>query len=275
MAKEMAKEMDGRQSIFIASMLKMHRSFTTPEKCLEGAKRHFFSCTLIDDATSDDPQVRTVASLCSPRVLTGWGSVDALISHSSLDDEECKWFQMQQWAASFVQRHGRQPTVWYDGVCAAAEEKEMAASTESLAAFPVMVMGCRELLVLAGPTYATRLWALVEIIVFLWSGGEGKLHVLPLTRPRQPRQPRQQQESTQVSCAVDGGDEVMWYTDETALLTSLKRVNVATATCSCDEDRQRMLGAIEAAFGTLDAINRLLADTLHGQCRHAIMTCDP
>ena len=75
-----------------------------------------------------------------------------------------------------------------------------------------------------------------------------------------------------MSCAIS--DEVVWYIDETALLASLEGVNVATATCWCDEDRQRMLGAIEAAFGTLDNINRLLADILHGQCHRKIRERD-
>jgi hypothetical protein len=46
---------------------------------------------------------------------------------------------------------------------------------------PVYLAGCRELLVLAGPTYHSRLWCVMEMLVFLRMGGQtSRIHVLPV-----------------------------------------------------------------------------------------------
>eukprot|EP00962_Isochrysis_galbana_P015402 scaffold4419_cov128-Isochrysis_galbana.AAC.6 len=46
---------------------------------------------------------------------------------------------------------------------------------------PVYLAGCRELLVLAGPTYHSRLWCVMEMLVFLRMGGEtSRITVLPV-----------------------------------------------------------------------------------------------
>jgi len=39
----------------------------------------------------------------------------------------------------------------------------------SLACLPVFLAGCKALLVLAGPTYASRLWCVMEIFVYIRS----------------------------------------------------------------------------------------------------------
>ena len=43
---------------------------------------------------------------------------------------------------------------------------------QSLAALPVFLSGCQELLVLLGPTYSSRLWCCVELFTFLKMGGQ-------------------------------------------------------------------------------------------------------
>ena len=42
---------------------------------------------------------------------------------------------------------------------------------ESLAVLPVFLSGCKELLVVAGPSYTQRLWCVMEIYTFLRMGG--------------------------------------------------------------------------------------------------------
>jgi hypothetical protein len=170
--------------------------------------------------------------------------VDAFISHSQLDDDACKWEVLRDWARSFEQRHQRAPTIWYDRVCI-----EGASAAESIATLPLMVMGCKQLVVLAGPTYSSRLWALVEVLVFLWSqqGSSHDIDVLPLLWAT-------------TGCRSPGTEMVM--------LRNLRRVDLAAAVCYCEEDRQWMLAAIESAFGTPCRLNTLLSNLLLGKyCR--------
>ena len=51
----------------------------------------------------------------------------------------------------------------------------------SLSFLPVFLAGCQTLLVLAGPTYTSRLWCVVECFVFLKVGGtHTRLSVIPI-----------------------------------------------------------------------------------------------
>lgn len=248
---------DSEQSVLAASLMKLHPSHSSPEECLEYAKRNFFCCTLNEGSLSESqasvpaPPVRTVAALCSQRWAAKFGSVDAFISHSQLDDEACKWERMRTWACGFSTEYQRAPTVWYDRVCI-----QEASAAESVAALPLMVLGCKQLVVLAGPTYSSRLWAMVEVLVFLWSqqGRQHEVVVLPLLRPAQE--------------TAEG--DVLRRRNEAALLSSLGHVDLAAAACYCEEDRQWMLAAIESAFGTPDRFNTLLSNLLHGQCSRCI-----
>ena len=42
---------------------------------------------------------------------------------------------------------------------------------QSLACLPVFLAGCQKLLIVAGPTYTSRLWCVMEIFTFLQMGG--------------------------------------------------------------------------------------------------------
>ena len=89
--------------------------------------------------------------------------------------------------------HGHSPVLWLDKVCpcpalsmprgarpasshaspfprwqACIDQQNISAS---LACLPVYLSGCKELLILAGPTYASRLWCVMEIFVFVRSSG--------------------------------------------------------------------------------------------------------
>ena len=246
---------DSEQNVLAASLMKLHPSHSSPEECLEHAKRNFFCCTLDDGSLSESQAsvpaaaARTVVALCSERCAAKFGSVDAFISHSQLDDEACKWERMRAWARSFSSEYQRVPTVWYDRVCI-----QEATAAENVAALPLMVLGCKQLVVLAGPTYSSRLWAMIEVLVFLWSQ-QGRQHdvvVLPLLRRAQETA------------------EGVRRRNEAALLSSVRQVDLAAAACYCEEDRQWMLAAIESAFGTPDRFNTLLSDLLHNQCSRYI-----
>ena len=53
----------------------------------------------------------------------------------------------------FEKANGREPKVWLDKACIDQNNID-----ESLAALPLYLAGCSQLVVLAGPTYASRLW---------------------------------------------------------------------------------------------------------------------
>ena len=95
---------------------------------------------------------------------------------------------------------------------------------ESLAALPVYLSGCQDLLVVVGPTYTRRLWCVMELFVFLQMGGE-------LSR---------------VTALALPGREVQ---------RELATFNAANAQCFKPEDRQRLLGIIESAFGDFGSFN--------------------
>jgi hypothetical protein len=95
----------------------------------------------------------------------------------------------------------------------------------NLAALPVYIMGCGSLLCIVGTSYASRLWCLFECFMFLAGGGE---QVTTVTLPAVEAQLRQ------------GRD--VWG-----------NVQLRSAQCSLEGDRQLLLSAIESAQGDLGA----------------------
>lgn len=84
--------------------------------------------------------------------------VDCFISHSWYDDANLKWEKLTEYADNFNRKCGRYPTFWLDKAC--IDQDQLA---DGLKALPVHVMACREVLVLCGDTYATRLWCAWEL----------------------------------------------------------------------------------------------------------------
>ena len=153
--------------------------------------------------------------------------VDAFISHSWSDDGDAKYARMKEWAA------GREVSIWLDKAC--LDQRDI---TTSLAGLPVFLAGCKQLLVLAGPTYASRLWCVMEIFVFVRMGGKREDMVVRL---------------------LSG-------TDDGWLQQKLLNFDAGTALCFDPNDRERLWAVIEAAFGTFDPFNKIvramLADKL-------------
>ena len=110
---------------------------------------------------------------------------------------------------------------------------------ESLAGLPVFLSGCKGLLVLAGSTYSSRLWCVMELFVFVRMGGS----------------------RDQIAIKLLG--------DAADLERSLGRFDAGEARCFVDRDRQKLWAVIETAFGTFGPFNRLVrgvfADKLAGE----------
>ena len=154
--------------------------------------------------------------------------VDAFISHSWSDDGDAKYARMKEWAA------GRDVSIWLDKAC--LDQRDI---NTSLAGLPVFLAGCKQLLVLAGPTYADRLWCVMEIFVFVRMGGNTK---------------------------QDMDVRLLSSTDEGLLQQKLLKFDAGKAKTFDPNDRERLWAVIEAAFGTFDPFNKIvrarLADKL-------------
>jgi hypothetical protein len=158
--------------------------------------------------------------LCDKTYSAKLGEVDAFISHSWSDDGDAKFDRLQQWAA------GRDSvSVWLDKAC--LDQRDI---TASLAGLPVFLAGCKKLLVLAGPTYASRLWCVMEIFVFVRMGGK---------------------QSDMVVRLLSG---------TTDLAPALLKFDAGKAETFDPNDRERLWAVIEASFGTFDPFNKVVRD---------------
>ena len=91
--------------------------------------------------------------------------MDAFVSHSWSDHGEAKWRALSQWAAQEEKRKAREGAaagekegtsellLWLDKACIDQRDVD-----NSLAALPIYLAGCKQLLVLVGHTYISRLW---------------------------------------------------------------------------------------------------------------------
>ena len=155
------------------------------------------------------------------------GSCDAFTSHSWHDDGDAKWAALQAWAMRFEKAKGRSPMLWLDKAC--INQQDVAAS---LACLPVYLAGCQQLLVLAGKTYKERLWPAMEVFTFVRMGGAlERVEITPL----------------------DTADDLGFET-----------FAVENAKCFDDNDKAKLLTAIEAAFGAYAPFNALVRGLLVG-----------
>ena len=159
--------------------------------------------------------------LCEKTEKAKLGEVDAFISHSWSDDGDAKYVRMNEWAA------GRDVSIWLDKAC--LDQRDI---TTSLAGLPVFLAGCKELLVLAGPTYASRLWCVMEIFVFVRMGG------------------KQSKMDVRLLSGMDEGE----------LQQKLLEFDAGKAETFDPNDRERLWAVIEAAFGTFDPFNKIVRD---------------
>ena len=103
----------------------------------------------------------------------------------------------------------------------------------NLAALPIFLSGCKELVVLAGETWHTRLWCCIEVFTFLKMGG---------TRER-------------IRIYELGGFDAR---------AALQRFDAAKARCALSRDRQRLLAVVEAGFGDVHPFNEQVRSVFGG-----------
>ena len=104
--------------------------------------------------------------------------------------------------------------------------------SDSLCCLPIFVQGCKNMAVLAGPTYYERLWCILEVYLFVQLGGkEEAIIVMPLS-------------------------------DAQTLHSILDRFSVRTARATKTSDRECMLAVIESSFGSLAAFDATIQNIL-------------
>lgn len=109
------------------------------------------------------------------------GECDAFVSHAWSDPAGAKWAALRAWAERFEAEEGRWPKVWVDRVCidqappppnlaspARRERRlftpprcEQANIEASLPCLPIFLAGCHTLVILAGPSWSSRLWCVL------------------------------------------------------------------------------------------------------------------
>ena len=120
---------------------------------------------------------------------------------------------------------------------------------QSLACLPVFLSGCQILLIVAGPTYCSRLWCMMEIFTFMRMGGAmDRIDVELITHPDQDRVTRA-------------------FAAKRELMEQLATFDAAKAQCFKQADRQRLLAVIEAGFGNFDEFNQSVRIAFDGRMR--------
>ena len=152
------------------------------------------------------------------------GECDAFMSHSWADDGEAKFKCLHEWASEAAAN-----TIWLDKACIDQDDIDA-----SLAGLPIFLSGCSKLLVLAGPSYASRLWCVMEVYTFVKMGGLSEnMVVKPL-----------------------GGAEIRG---------ALARFDAKQARCYHEKDRHKLLAVIESGFGDLAPFNAVARGLLTGK----------
>eukprot|EP00929_Paragymnodinium_shiwhaense_P049704 TRINITY_DN2504_c0_g1_i5.p1 TRINITY_DN2504_c0_g1~~TRINITY_DN2504_c0_g1_i5.p1 ORF type:complete len:525 (+),score=99.37 TRINITY_DN2504_c0_g1_i5:178-1752(+) len=171
---------------------------------------------------------KTLSESSSASARLGLGQVDAFISHSWHDDADVKWRALQAWRSDFIVEHGREPIVWFDKACVNQSDIE-----SDLRFLPIFVRGCKNFVVLCGPSYLTRLWCVMELFTFFHMGGKmEQLQFIPLQR---------------FGYEAD---------DQEAIMSTFDKFDVRSCECAFADDKQNILAIIDAAFGDMQDFNK-------------------
>ena len=129
-------------------------------QALDMATRRFRVLPL-DVLAASDLQTNDDTGLFAKTESATLGTCDAFISHSWRDDGAAKHAAVLEWSEVAVPREEeRVPTIWLDKACIDQDNID-----ESLAALPIFLSGCKSLVAVAGPSYPTRLWCVMELCV--------------------------------------------------------------------------------------------------------------
>ena len=190
------------------------------------------------------------------------GFVDAFMSHSWRDDAEAKWHSLCLWSDAWREAHqNRNPMLWFDRACLDQEDIDA-----SLAMLPIYLSGCKVLLILAGETYSTRLWCVMEVFTWLSVGKNSAnlISVQPLVKPQGSPDTKRM---TWARAALATQEQNKSLEKAQAQFISFKAAN---AQCFKPEDRDRLLAIVERAFGTFDDFDKRVRAALLRQSKASL-----
>lgn len=105
--------------------------------------------------------------------------IDYFLTHSWHDSAERKWQVLSKTTVELQAKHAREMTLWLDKTCI-----DQTRIRDGLTVLPVVVMSCKCLLCLWGPTYPSRLWCVWELFTLIafgsLDGAAERLLVKPL-----------------------------------------------------------------------------------------------
>ena len=107
---------------------------------------------------------------------------------------------------------------------------------------PVFLSGCKQLLMMVGKTYMSRLWCVMEVFIYMRIKGATSIGEL----------------SSQLTIKLLGEDA-------TSISERIARFEAAKAQCRHDRDRQKLLAVIEASFGTTAPFDDLVVKVFNEQ----------
>jgi hypothetical protein len=169
-----------------------------------------------------------------------FGDVDAFISHSWHDSSDEKWDGIQLWRERFKAEKGREPRVWFDKCCI-----DQLSIDDSLMCLPVHLAACKTFLMIAGPTYTSRMWCIMEIFVFLAAVNDmSRLQCIPLLAS--PPDASAQEDAETGAPA------------ESSVLELFRAFSIGQCKCYSNDTRDKLLSIIEAGCGTLDDFDALM-----------------
>ena len=111
---------------------------------------------------------------------------------------------------------------------------------------PIFLSGCRTLLILAGRTYTSRLWCVLECFVFLKMGGDPeRIKLYPFSE--------------------ESNKTVRREAESAVVVHRLENFDARGAKCFKEHERQHLLSVIRAGFGSLDEFNSTMRTVLIGK----------
>merc|ERR1719145_300426 len=99
--------------------------------------------------------------------------------------------------------------------------------------------GCKQLVILCGPSYLSRLWCILELFVYRHMGGSLEhIKLVPVLRP---------------------GFEAE---DMASISKSFKDFDASQCTCRDDDDKEQILTMIHTAFGSVSSFSKIVTEIL-------------
>ena len=148
------------------------------------------------------------------------GECAAFLSHSWQDDGMAKYEALNAWS---IRQKADERSIWLDKACI----DQHANIDDQLVALPIFLSGCKQLLIIAGPTYTSRLWCTMEVFTFVRMNGGRHQNIVV--------------------------EPIAGVTLET-----LAKFDGGKAQCFDPKDRSHLLAVIESGMGDIRHLNRMV-----------------